>query len=93
MPMDIRKGHWTLGAGVMDGCEPRDMGAGNQIQILWANSKYSCRLSHLSRLTKCSPSVKWKEMMKHKTIPDAGSKLLTFRMSAIKSSMNHDLFF
>lgn len=85
--------HWTLEAGVMGRCESRDMGAGNQIRVLWTDNKYSCLLSHLSRPTKCSTSVKWKEMMKNKMISDADSKPATFRMSNIKSSMKSGFLF
>lgn len=31
-----------------DGCEPPDMGTGNQTQVLWKNSEHSWLMNHLS---------------------------------------------
>ena len=38
------------GTGVAGHCEPPDVGAGNQTQVFWKNSKYSQLLSYLFSL-------------------------------------------
>lgn len=48
LPMDTKRGLQSPGAGATGGCDPPNMGSGNQIALFFRGRVYSWQLNNLS---------------------------------------------